>query len=297
MLTSGCTGPLPCGLGPERMRADIIHRPRSDGVPSGESPCSAGYSNDTSGLVVMQSRQISIRGVNLEFAPIPAGSYRMGNPEKPEQFPVVEHDISAFFAAEIPTTRELWRVVMNSAPWEDGGNDTDGQLPVTQVTKHDAEAFCQQVSQELGITARLPSDAQWEYMCRAGTPTRFFWGDDIAPARAFAVYAPDQCRSSDALPVVPVKTKRPNQWGLYDILGTVDEWVADQFPVNPLGPYLTAAMFPAQPKDFIGQAGPVSIIRGGSFMNTVYSLEVYSRTIRNPGRKGRDRGFRIIINA
>src|SRR5262249_40147173 len=106
-----------------------------------------------------------------------------------------------------------------------GKGDDD---PVVFVTWHDAVAFCRWLSKKEGKTYRLPTEAEWEYACRAGTKTLYATGDTISASQA------NLGRSADGKPqrVVKVGSYRPNAWGLYDMHGNVQEWCSDWY-----GPY------------------------------------------------------------
>ena len=123
----------------------------------------------------------------------------------------------------------------NEAKFKQGGDH-----PAVQVSWDDAEAFCQWLSKKSGKTVALPTEAQWEYACRAGTQTRFCFGDKAAPLVDYSWYSVNSGGMTH-----PVAKKKPNAWGLYDMHGNAWHWCADYY-----GPYVVADKTdPTGPKD------------------------------------------------
>ncbi len=97
----------------------------------------------------------------------------------------------------------------------------EGKRPAISMTQHAASKFCQWLSAQTGHYYRLPTEAEWEYACRAGTTTAYSFGNDMSKLKEYAVY--------DAIQTAEVGTKKPNPWGLYDMHGNVLEWCLDQY--------------------------------------------------------------------
>ena len=173
----------------------------------------------------------------MEFVLIPAGTFRMGSPDSDteaysDERPAHRVTISQpFYLGMYPVTQEQWEEVMGNNP--SNFKDTPYH-PVESVSWDDVQAFlCKLNEQEGRGDYRLPTEAQWEYACRAGTETPRYHPD----VNTIAWYE----RNSNGHPQ-PVGQKLPNAWGLYDMLGNVGEWCHDggriytaDAIVNPMG--------------------------------------------------------------
>ena len=165
--------------------------------------------------------------------------------------------------------------------WRDSAN---GSLPATGFSWDDATMFCEMVGAELAMKVRLPTEAEWEYACRAGTTTVFNFGSRTSDA-------PDNawCCVSSGLEPKPVKSFRPNPWGLYDIVGNVWEWCQDRY---------STTYYESSPLDdpcCDDQTIVERVIRGGSSMNKAETCRSSHRFGLKPGRRDRFLGFRPVI--
>ncbi len=170
--------------------------------------------------------------LGMEFVLIPAGSFKMGadNGETDER-PVHQVTFSkAFYLGKYEVTQGQWQAVMGKNPSLFGG---DSNRPVDQITWEDAQAFLTKLNaMEGGKLYRLPTEAEWEYAARAGSTTIFYFGNDPKQLGEHAWY-----RGNSGHQTHPVGQKKPNAWGLYDMLGNVWEWVQDwegKYPANPV---------------------------------------------------------------
>ena len=123
---------------------------------------------------------------------------------------------ASFAIGKYPITQKQYQAVMGINPSHFQGNS---QNPVEQVSYDDAIVFCQKLSEMTGKKYRLPTEAEWEYACRAGTTTRWYFGNNYRQTGDYAWYAGN---SEDT--THPVGQKKPNAWGLYDMIGNVYEW-------------------------------------------------------------------------
>jgi formylglycine-generating enzyme required for sulfatase activity len=181
--------------------------------------------------------------VALTMVEIPAGSFLMGSPEEEpergaEEGPRHRVELDGFFMSQTPITQAQWRVV---AGWRQVGREVDdpdpsnfkgADRPVENVSWFDAVEFCERLSQRTGRRYGLPSEAQWEYACRAGTSTPFHFGGtltaELANYSASATYGGGP-KGTNRGQTTDVGSFPANTWGLQDMHGNVREWCADQW--------------------------------------------------------------------
>ena len=170
----------------------------------------------------------------INMLAIPAGTFEMGSTMSPSEQPVHPVSLEAFSMSETLITQAQWRAVAQWKP-RDGecwGMELDpdpshfkgDDLPVECVNWKEAMEFCNRLSQRTGRHYTLPSEAQWEYACRAGSTTRYPWGDEITHENANFW---DSHHST-----TPVGSYPPNAWGLRDMIGNVWEWIRDRWHSN-----------------------------------------------------------------
>jgi formylglycine-generating enzyme required for sulfatase activity len=160
--------------------------------------------------------------IGIKFVRIPAGTFTMGDLES-HQTPHQVTLTKPFYLGVYEVTNAQWKRVMGKVPshWKEDA------LPVEQVTSEDVVQFCQKLSampeeRKAGRNYRLPSEAEWEFACRAGTNTQYSFGDDKSALKGYAWFD----GNSGGEPH-PVGQKKPNFWGLYDMHGNVQEWCID----------------------------------------------------------------------
>jgi hypothetical protein len=228
---------------------------------------------------------------------IEPGTFRMGSPvDEPErnddEGPQHEVTISrGFWLADTACTQALWQAVMNNSP---SRFKDDPQQPVEQVSWHDVQESLRRLQTQLpGCQVDLPSEAEWEYACRAGTTTPFSFGANINPQQVN--YDGDDPYNGGEKGeyrgnTVPVKSLPANPWGLYEMHGNVYEWCKDgqrtydqQAQVDPLGP-LTGGNEPRA-------------VRGGSWLSFAGGARSASRYAVQPGYAGDDQGFRFCLRS
>jgi len=186
--------------------------------------------------------------------------------------------------------------------WQKPGFDQEDTHPVTCVSWDDAVAFCHWLSREEGRTYRLPTEAEWEYACRAGTDTLFFWGDDPDDGQGYLNGA-DETGTPDGrawrykfnfkdgyAATSPVGRFKPNAFGLCDMLGNVWEWCSDWWGSGYSG---------ESPVDDPpgAAAGSSRVDRGGGWDNGARSCRSAGRGDAAPGRRDSLLGFRVASSS
>ena len=234
----------------------------------------------------------TVLGLSLEMKWIPVGSFKMGSPnhevDRDEDEGVLrEVTIThGFWLGVTEVTQGQWKAIMGSTPSHFPFSD---RRPVEMVAWSDAMRFCEKLNSEHGSRLpegyrfTLPTEAEWEYACRAGTTTRFFCGDDHDELvlHDYAWYHQEGGASTKT-----VATKEPNPWGLFDMHGNVYEWVFDWYGMYPVG----NSTDPQGPT-----SGSVRIARGGSWYNTNVKCRSANRERNNTDGKYNEVGFRIAI--
>jgi formylglycine-generating enzyme required for sulfatase activity len=227
-------------------------------------------------------------GIILEMVKIPAGSFRMGSDEYEDEKPKHQVKLQEFYLGKYLVTQEQYQAVMGNNP---SNFKDDPKNPVEKVSWNDAKEFCKKLNQLIaGKDFRLPSEAEWEYACRAGTQTRFYFGDDAAKLGDYAWYDENSGSKTHA-----VGQKKPNDWGLYDMSCNVWEWCEDPWHDSY-----------ANKPDNIKNNGNViwsssnesrHVLRGGSWYDD-------SRGCRSAYRNGSDAdsgsdfiGFRLVLSS
>lgn len=223
--------------------------------------------------------------VTMEFVLIRAGSFMMGSDSGMNDEKHVHKVTFAkpFYLGRFEVTQQQWRAVMGTNPSIFKGP----MLPVENVAWVDCQRFIATLKAKLrGRQFALPTEAQWEYACRAGSATKYSYGDDEGKLGEHAWFS----RNSDSA-THPVGTRKPNDWGLHDMHGNVWEWCADWYGVTyPKGD----AYDPQGPS-----SGDSRVLRGGAWLNTALNLRSTSRYGYSPGSRNRGLGFgfRLLLEA
>ena len=219
---------------------------------------------------LMESKIDLGKGVKLEMVLVPSGKFMMGSPlsEVGRVDNETEHEVTLtkhFYMGKYEVTQEQWESVMGNKP-----SDTKGaKLPVTNVSWDDCQDFITKLNIKTNGDYRLPTEAEWEYACRAGTKTAFYFGDRITKVNAN--WGASQVPSS----IKGVGNYKSNAFGLYDMHGNVWEWCEDWH-----GDYQAEAL--TDPKG--AGTGKSRVLRGGSFDVIESKARSSARNFRTAGR-------------
>ena len=244
--------------------------------------------------------------VSLEMAYIPGGTFQMGSPEDEldhfdNESPQHGVTVSEFFMGRFLVTQAQWRVVVAGFPKVDRDlkpnpskfKSKTEDRPVEQVSWWDAQEFCKRLSKKVGRSYRFPSEAEWEYACRAGTTTPFHFGEtissDVANYNVRLAYGPGKVgqyrQETTAIDSFP-----PNDFGLCDMHGNVWEWCADGWHKNYVGAPIDGRVWDAS-----NDSGS-RIRRGGSWFHDPGNCRSAFRNSYSPVDAGSFIGFRLVCD-
>jgi formylglycine-generating enzyme len=229
-------------------------------------------------------------GVDMTFALVPPGAFLMGSPpgEAGRRDDEARHRVTltaALWLGTCPVTQAQWQAVLGHNPSRFPG----GGHPVERVSWHDCVAFCRKLGSKTGQPCRLPTEAEWEYACRAGTTAPYHCGDVVSAGEAncggmhgVAGGRQGTCRDG----TTPVESFLPNAWGLFDVHGNVCEWCSDRYGPCPAGD----AVDPKGPNE-----GPGRVLRGGSWCRGPGDCRSACRCWLGPRDRRDDVGFRVVL--
>jgi formylglycine-generating enzyme required for sulfatase activity len=235
---------------------------------------------------------LTVRNVTQRFRWIAPGIFLMGSPEdEPERSDwETQHQViltQGYWLADSACTQALWRAVMGNNPsyFRD-----DEQNPVEQVSWNDVQGFVARLNRLVpGLEVRLPTEAQWEYACRAGKTTPFSFGENITPEQVNYngeyPYAGGK-KGLNRGKTVPVKSLPSNPWGLYEMHGNVWEWCADWFGDYPAG----SVVDPDGPP-----SGTYRVLRGSSWIRRGRFARSAYRHWYEPDNRDYSIGFRLSL--
>lgn len=221
-------------------------------------------------------------GVSMEFVLIPAGVFQMGSPEEVgDEDETPRHQVTLtrpFYLGKYEVTQEQWVQLMGSNPSHFKG----AKQPVDTVSWKDCQRFLEKLQEKTGRVFTLPTEAQWEYACRAGTGTRWHFGDESALAGEYAWFE----KNSGGV-THPVGGKKPNPWGIHDLHGNLGEWCADWYT----SPYPKTGV--TDPRG--SPTGESRIVRGGAWGDDPANLRSAYRNANGPDGAHNGIGFRCVM--
>jgi formylglycine-generating enzyme required for sulfatase activity len=249
--------------------------------------------------------------VSFDLVPIPGGTFLMGSPtlergRRPDEGPQHPVQVRPFWMARMEITWDIYDLYCQGLPPSEAGNDavrdadadaitrptlpypdeTRGfgrkGYPVIGLSHHAAMEFCRWLSHQTGKAYRLPTEAEWEWACRAGTGSPYFFGHNARTLDEYAWYSANAGESTH-----PVGKKKPNPWGLYDIYGNVGEWCIDHYQkdryarLSRAHPTLGPVLLPST-------ARFAHVVRGGSWDAPASQCRSAARLASEPRWNGID---------
>jgi len=220
----------------------------------------------------------------MKFVLIPAGTFIMGSPanEPDRSDNETQHQVTLsrpFYLQTTEVTQGQWTAIMGNNPSQ--FKNCGDNCPVENISWQDAQEYIKRLNiRERTSKYRLPTEAEWEYACRAGSQTAFSFGDVVGSLDSYGWYSGNSGNRTH-----PVGQKEPNAWGLYDMHGNVCEWVQDRYGDYPVG----AVTDPTGPSSGTG------IVRGGSTDSIAWICRCACRVLT--ARYERIKiGFRVVLD-
>jgi formylglycine-generating enzyme required for sulfatase activity len=248
-------------------------------------------------LVFAQQTQspltITVKGVSFNMIRVQGDSFTMGctpaqgSDCEDDEKPADTVTLSTYYIGETEVTQELWKAVMGDNP----SYFKSGSLkrPVEQVSWEDCQTFIRKLNELTGKKFRLPTEAEWEFAARGGTKSagyKYSGSNDINAVAWYDVNAYDKGKNSPGYGTHVVKTKKPNELGIYDMSGNVWEWCSDWY-----GDYTSATQTNPQG----APSGSARVNRGGSWYNLAGNCRSSYRGYSPPDYRNDDLGLRLVL--
>ena len=250
---------------------------------SSSSAASNALSSDNKSSAFANVLPITVNGITFNMIKVDGGTFTMGatpEQENPHQFEEPTHQVtlSSYYIGETEVTQELWKAVMGNKP----SNFKGDNLPVENVSWEDSQTFIGKLNDLTGKRFRLPTEAEWEYAARGGKRSNHTQYSGSSNIDDVAWYSGNSGSKTH-----PVKTKKPNEFGLYDMSGNVNEWCQDWYgsyssnaQTNPTGP----------------DSGSYRVFRGGTWSIFGWFCRSSFRGNSSPGYRGYGLGFRLALS-
>ncbi len=283
LILTGCVGLL---AGCQPKAKPVATQPKQEINLIGDLALDPTYDPARSGAGRFVSDREFTNSVGMQMAAVRAGAFRMGSPvdEDGRQDDETQRTVrieKSFHISVHEVTQKQWKAVMQSQPWHGKPQVAVGdRYPATYITWAEADLFCKVLSRRENRTYRLPTEAEWEYACRAGTTGPYhFDADDLKGHACFE-------GNADANHPNEVGARRANAWGLHDMHGNVFEWCGDWY-----GPYDSKATL--SPRGLSN--GEYRVTRGGSWESMARFCRSAYRAGLGPDARMPTVGFRIVL--
>lgn len=247
--------------------------------------------------ISQEKRKRFVAELERYMVDIPAGTFEMGQNDEEQRLlkqwgwwndyfynecPRHAVKLSEFSMSRYPVTQAQWDAIMGTAP----SNFKGMHLPVERISWNDAQDFCLRLSEETGKMYRLPTEAEWEYACRAGSSDIWCFGSDPTILSQYAWFSENAENQTH-----PVGQLQPNAWGLFDMHGNVWEWCQDAYISDV---YATLHTQSPAVNPMYASGGSMRVIRGGSWYNFPARVRASGRNYGGPAHPYHDVGFRIV---
>jgi formylglycine-generating enzyme required for sulfatase activity len=249
------------------------------------------------------SKSSVTNSIGMKLVKVPAGEFVMGSGRSAVEMVRLfggkaewytdehpQHRVrlnKSFYLGVTEVTQGQWQAVMGTMPWKGEEHTRQGvDNAANYVSWDDATEYCRRLSKKDGRQYRLPTEAEWEYACRAGRTTMYNFGDDVSSLKNYAWFNKNAAAVREGY-AHKVGQKRPNAWGLYDMHGNVWEWCADRYGADYYGN--SAGVDPSGPS-----SGSPRVLRGGSWSFGPQVCRSAERYRREPTTRFSSSGFRVV---
>jgi formylglycine-generating enzyme required for sulfatase activity len=230
--------------------------------------------------------------IGMKFLLLPAGTFMMGSPygESGRKKDETQHGVTltkGFYMQTTEVTQGQWESVMGTRPWSGSKYVRDSaNNPAVYISWNDCQEFIRRLNQKEGTSKyRLPTEAEWEYACRAGSTTSFYFGESHSILGNYAWYRSNAWDVGEKY-AHTVAQKQPNAWGLYDMPGNVWEWCQDWYEENYSAGHITDPKGPSSGTHW-------RVLRGGCWGNYTVYCRSANRYRLNPDYRLYSNGFRL----
>ena len=251
--------------------------------------------------------QVKTNSIGMKLKLIPAGEFLMGSPisEPGRENRETQHRVKItqpFYMGLYTVTQSQWMAVMGTRPWAEKPDTKEGSdYPATYVSHFDAAKFCQKLSELENTTYRLPTEAKWEYACRARTKTAYCFADTADQLEQYAWFDETTDNSGEGC-AHGVGQKFPNAFGLHDMHGNVWEWCSDWFEWHLVsankrkGGRKIKHALPSRVDPNGPTSGSYRVFRGGGWSSAAVDCRSASRSRGNPSYRSGSSGFRVCLS-